>query len=64
MILTKSKPPPLDILDSFFARFGHKHGGSVRKDQGGELARLFALLDLLLRKHRYVLEPTGADSPS
>jgi hypothetical protein len=64
VFLTKSKTPPLDILNSFFARFGHKHGGSVRMDQGGELARSFALSDLLLCKHKYVLEPTGADSPS
>jgi hypothetical protein len=64
VFLTKSKTPPLDILDSFFTRFGHEHGGSVRTDQGGELARSFALSDLLLCKHKYVLEPTGADSPS
>ena len=64
VFLTKSKAPPLDILDSFFARFGHEHGSSVRMDQGGELARSFVLSDLLLRKHRYVMEPTGADSPS
>jgi len=30
VFLTKSKAPPLDILDAFFARFGHEHGGSVR----------------------------------
>jgi hypothetical protein len=64
VFLTKSKSPPLDILDSFFARFGHGHGGSVRTVQGGKLARSFALSDLLLRNHKYVLEPTGADSPS
>jgi hypothetical protein len=28
------------------------------------LAHSIALSDLLLQKHRYVLEPTGADSPS
>jgi hypothetical protein len=33
-------------------------------DQCGELARLFAYSDLLLRKHKYVVKPTGADSPS
>ena len=33
-------------------------------DQGSELAQSFALSDLLLRKHRYVMEPTGADGPS
>jgi hypothetical protein len=64
VFLTKSKAPPLDILDSFFACFGHEHGSSVRTDQGGELARSFALSDLLLRKHCYVMEPTGAGSPS
>ena len=46
------------------ARFGHRNGGSVRSDQGGELARSFAYSDLILRKHKYVVEPTGADSPS
>ena len=50
VFLMKSKAPPLDILDSFFARFGHEHGGSVRTDQGGELARSSNLSDLLLRK--------------
>ena len=30
VFLTKSKAPPLDILDAFFAHFGHEHGGSVR----------------------------------
>jgi hypothetical protein len=62
--LVKSKAPPLDILDTFFARLGHKHGGSVRTDQGGKLARSSALSDLLLRKFQYVMEPTGADNPS
>jgi len=64
VFLTKSKAPPLDILDAFFARFGHEHGGSVRTDQGGELARSSDLSDLFLRKYHYVMEPTGADSPS
>jgi len=48
VFLTKSKSPPLDILDSFLARFGHEHGGSVHTGQGGELVRSFALSDLLL----------------
>jgi hypothetical protein len=48
VFLTKSKAPPLDIHDSFFACFGHEHGGSVRTDQGSELARSFALSNLLL----------------
>jgi hypothetical protein len=64
VFLTKSKEPPLDIIDTFLDRFGHVNGGSVRSDQGGELARSFTFSDLLLRKHKYVIEPTGADSPS
>jgi hypothetical protein len=61
--LTKMKEPPTDLLDAFFTRFGHELGGSVRTDQGGELARSSALGDLLLRKHQYVLKPTGSNSP-
>lgn len=64
VFLTKSKEPPLDIIDTFLDRFGHRNGGSIRSDQGGELARSFAYSDMLLRKHKYVVEPTGADSPS
>ena len=64
VFLTKSKEPPLDIIDTFLDRFGHRNGGSIRSDQGSELARSFAYSDLLLRKHKYVVEPTGADSPS
>ncbi len=63
VFLTKSKEPPLDTIDTFLDRFGHRNGGSIRSDQGGELARSFAYSDLLLRKHKYVVEPTGADSP-
>jgi hypothetical protein len=62
--LTKSKEPPTDLLDAFFSCFGHELGGSVCTNQVGKLARSSALSDLLLQKHRYVLEPTGADSPS
>ena len=61
--MTSTKEPPLEIVDAFLSRFGHDLGGSIHMDQGGELARLLALSDLVLRKHNYVLEPTGADSP-
>jgi hypothetical protein len=39
-------------------------GGVIHTDQGGELACLFAFTDMLLRKHKYVIEPTGANSSS
>lgn len=64
VFLTKSKEPPIDIVDTFLDRFGLEKGGSIRSDQGGELARSHGFSDMLLRKHRYVIEPTGADSPS
>ena len=62
--LTNTKEPPLDLIDTFLTRFGHAHGGSIRTDQGGELARSFQLSDMVLRTHNYVIEPTGVDSPS
>ena len=64
VFLTSTKEPRSDIVDAFLSRFGHAHGGSIRTDQGDELARSLALSDLVLRTHNYVLEPTGADSPS
>jgi hypothetical protein len=64
VFLTKSKEPPVDIVDTFLDRFGHDKGGSIQSDQGGELARSHGFTDKLLRKHNYVIEPTGADSPS
>jgi hypothetical protein len=64
VFLTKSKDPPLDIIDSFLKKFGHDNGGSIRSDQGGELAKSTALADMVLREHSYVFEPTSADSPS
>jgi hypothetical protein len=64
VFLTKSKDPPIDIIDKFLQKFGHADGGSIRTDQGGELAGSSALLDMVLRQHSYVFEPTGADSPS
>jgi hypothetical protein len=62
--LTKSKEPPLDIIDAFLTRHGHSNGGCLHTDQGGELAHSSHLLDMVLRRYNYVMEPTGADSPS
>ncbi len=64
MFLTSSKDPPIDIIDRFLKKFGHKDDGSIRTDQGGKLAGSSAMLDMILRNHLYVFEPTGADSPS
>jgi hypothetical protein len=61
--LTKSKEPPLDILRSFMTKFGIGNG-VVRTDQGGELARSKSFRDMMLSEFGYVVEPTGADSPS
>jgi hypothetical protein len=64
VFLTKSKTPPIDIIDKFLQKFGHANGGSIRTDQGGELAGSSVLSDMVLRNHSYVFEPSGADSPS
>ena len=61
--LTKSKEPPLDILRSFMTKFGIGNG-VVWIDQGGELARSKSFRDMMLSEFGYVVEPTGADSPS
>ncbi len=29
LFLTKSKDPPLDIIEAFLRKFGHKEGGSI-----------------------------------
>jgi hypothetical protein len=64
VFLTKSKEPPHDIAETFLGRFGHADGGVVRTDQGGELARSSEFCDTILHNYQYVIEPTGADSPS
>ncbi len=64
VFLTTSKDPPLDIVSKFLHHHSHKTGGSIRTDQGGELAHSLEFQDLVLWKFHYTLEPTGADSPS
>ena len=61
--LTKSKEPPIDIIRAFMPKYGIG-SGVVRTDQGGELARSNAFRDIMLKEFGYVVEPTGADSPS
>ncbi len=64
VFLTNTKDPPIKIIDLFLKKFGHTDGGSIRTDQGGELAGSLALQDMIIRNHSYVFELTGADSPS
>ena len=64
VFLTSSKDPPIDLVTTFLQLHGHPDGGCVRTDQGGELARSEAFRTMLLKVHRYTLEPTGSDSPS
>ncbi|KAL7524703.1 hypothetical protein ACHAXR_003924, partial [Thalassiosira sp. AJA248-18] len=46
-------------------QFGHRNGGLIRTDQGGELARSGAFRDACFQLEKsYVVETTGADSPS
>ena len=65
VFLTKSKEPPIDIIKLFLTKHGHKDGGLIRTDQGGELARSSAFRDACSElDNPYIIEPTGADSPS
>jgi hypothetical protein len=61
--LTKSKEPPLAILRAFMFKYGTGNG-LIRMDQGGKLAWSKAFCDTMLQDYGYVVEPTGADSPS
>ena len=63
VFLTMNKDPPLAILRAFMPRFGLPTG-LVRTDQGGELARCQEFRNMMLHDFGYVVEPTGADSPS
>ena len=61
--LTKTKEPPIHLIKAFMKKFG-KGGGIVRTDQGGELARSSEFKTVLESEFGYIVEPTGADSPS
>jgi hypothetical protein len=51
VFLTKSKDPPLDIIRTFLTMYGHRDGGCVCTDQGGESASSSAFGDLLLQEY-------------
>ena len=59
-----TKKPPIGIISLFLETFGHEDGGFIRFNQGGELACSTEWRTMALNKCHYVVEPTGADSPS
>ncbi len=61
--LTKSKEPPLAILWAFMLKY-RTGNGLIRTDQACELAGSKAFCNTMLQDYGYVVEPTGADSPS
>jgi hypothetical protein len=64
VFLQKSKEPPVDLICKFLALHGSPAGGVIRTDLGGELARSTTFRSAVFSCHCYVVEPTGADSPS
>lgn len=65
IFLSKSKEPPVELVDAFLGDVGLKEGPlrAVRTDQGGELARSAAFRSVVA-KHGYTVEPTGSDAPN
>jgi hypothetical protein len=61
--LTSLKDPPLHILTALMKKFG-RNFGVIHMDQGSELTRSDEFRALMLKEFRYVVEPTGFDSPS
>ncbi|EJK59937.1 hypothetical protein THAOC_19786 [Thalassiosira oceanica] len=64
VFLTTSKEPPVEFASEFMRINGRPDGGVIRCDQGGELARSSRFRQVMFEQHRYIVEPTGADSPS
>ena len=64
IFLRKSKEPPVELVSHFLQMYGRSSGGVIRCDQGRELARSASFRTTMMEKHLYVVEPTGADSPS
>jgi hypothetical protein len=64
IFLTKTKDPPIELTRQFLKQFGHEAGGMIRCDQGGELARSEEWRTMVFKDFMYIVEPTGADSPS
>ncbi|KAL7538057.1 LOW QUALITY PROTEIN: hypothetical protein ACHAXR_008252 [Thalassiosira sp. AJA248-18] len=64
VFMFQSKEPPVDDASDFLSLFGLPEGGIIRCDQGGELAACKEFVTRMKRDHNYIVEPTGADSPS
>ena len=64
IFLRKTKDPPVSLVHIFLKKFGLPTGGVIQCDQGGELARSAEFRTMALGGCLYVVEPTGADSPS
>lgn len=64
IFLTMTKEPPIELSKHFMKEFGNEDGGSIRCDQGGELARSTEWRTMVLQEFQYKVEPTGTDSPS
>jgi hypothetical protein len=62
VFLCVSKDPPLELINLHLDQFGSVSGGTIRCDQGGELAGCDEFVRRMM-KCGYVVEPTGADSP-
>jgi hypothetical protein len=61
--LTKSKEPPIDILQAFMKKFGIGTG-IIRTNQGGKLACSNSFWEIMLKDFGYFVEPMAANSPS
>jgi hypothetical protein len=63
VFLCNSKEPPIDIVNLHLDVFGSRLGGSIRCDQGGELARSHEFVNQMTLR-QYSVEPTSADNPA
>jgi hypothetical protein len=64
LFLCQFKIPPVDLIVDFISIHGNTSSGVIRTDLGGELARSTALRTTVFKETKYIIEPTGADSPS
>mmetsp|Transcript_10383 Transcript_10383/g.14952 ORF Transcript_10383/g.14952 Transcript_10383/m.14952 type:complete len:1434 (-) Transcript_10383:2326-6627(-) len=64
IFLTKTKKPPLDILNKFLKEHGHPtaHNRTIRSDKGGELWGSQEFRKTIC-DHGYILDPTAPGAP-